>query len=426
MSKLFAAIGRRRLAFGVVLVAIAGGVAVAALATRHGPSRTTASVALRPPAQPAAPARTAPSHGATGHRLRQHPAAKLKHPPSRAKPHPKRSNPGAGAADARPRAIPASAMRPVAVPAPRIIRVAYFVSPSGSDRNPGTSPERPWRTVARVNRAHLAPGDGVLFEGGQRFSDQPLKPDASGARGAQIVFASYGSGQAAITGGVYFIDRGGLTFYNLSIGPQAGLQGGDEAGHTADNIVVQHCTISLSADNPAVGINANGDDWTIVDNDVAEIGNSGMLLNGDTFLISGNTIERTGLDPGIGYAKHGIYLKVAHAVVVANTISGFSSDGVSARYRDSRITGNRISGGAIGIAWFQYDPDAGTSHWADNEITGTSDAGIYVSPSDQGGDTRESFVITGNNISSDAASPRWLALNLQPTSGTYRVAGNWR
>ena len=49
-----------------------------------------------------------------------------------------------------------------------------------------------------------------------------------------------------------------------------------------------------------------------------------------------------------------------------------------------------------------------------------------MSPSDQGGATRESFVITGNNISSDAASPRWLALNLQPTSGTYRVAGNWR
>ena len=237
------------------------------------------------------------------------------------------------------------------------------------------------------------------------------------------MFASYGSGQAAITGGVYFIDRGGLTFYNLSIGPQAGLQGGDEAGHTADNIVVQHCTISLSADNPAVGINANGDDWTIVDNDVAEIGNSGMLLNGDTFLISGNTIERTGLDPGINYAKHGIYLKVAHAVVVANTISGFSSDGVSARFRDGRITGNRISGGAIGIAWFQYDPDAGTSRWADNEISGTSDAGIYVSPSDQGGDTRENFVITHNSISSDAAS-RWLALNLQTTSGTYRVGGN--
>ena len=424
MRKLFAAIGRRRLAFALVLVALAGGVAAAVLATRHASSQTTASVALRPPARPAAPTRSAPAHGGSEHRLHKRPAAKLKRAAPAHKAHPKRSKPAAHAASDRPRAIPASAMRPISVPPPRITRVAYFVAPDGSDRNSGTSPERPWRTVARVNRAHLVPGDGVLFAGGQRFSDQPLKPAASGVRGAQIVFASYGSGQAAITQGVYFIDRGGLTFYNLAIGPDAGLQGGDESGHTADNIVVQHCTIRLSADNPAVGINANGDDWTIVDNDVAEIGNSGMLLSGDTFLISGNTIERTGLDPGIDYAKHGIYLKVSHAIVVANTISDFSSDGVSARFRDSRITGNRISDGAIGIAWFQYDPDAGTSRWADNEISGTSDAGIYVSPSDQGGATRESFVITHNNISSDAASPRWLALNLQPTSGTYHVGGN--
>ena len=175
MRKLFAAIGRRRLAFAAVLVAIAGGIAAAALAIHHGPSRTTTSVALRPPAQPATPARTAPSHGAAGHRLRQHPAAKLKHPQPAPKPHPKRasrSRPAARAAGAQhPRAIPASAMRPIQVPAPQIAHVAYFVSPSGSDRNPGTSPQRPWRTVARVNRAHLVPGDGVLFQGGQRFSD---------------------------------------------------------------------------------------------------------------------------------------------------------------------------------------------------------------------------------------------------------------
>jgi hypothetical protein len=407
----------------VVLVALAGAIAATAIALRERHSRPTASVALRPPAQPAAPARTPAARGGRGHRLREHPAARLRHPPA-AKPRLKRSKQAAHAAGAHPRARPAREMRPIPVPPPRITHVAYFVSPTGSDRNSGTSPQRPWRTIARVNRAHLVPGDGVLFEGGRQFTDQPLKPSASGGRGAPVVFASYGPVQAAITRGVYFIDRGGLTFYNLAIGPDAGLQGGDGAGHTADNITVQHCTIALRANNPAVGINATGSYWTIADNTIRDIGNSGMLLTGDSFLISGNTIQRTGLDAGIAYAKHGIYLKVSHATVVANAISDFSSDGVSARYRDARIAGNRISDGAIGIAWFQYDPDAGTSRWADNEISGTSDAGIYVSPSDQGGATRESFVITGNDISSDAASPRWLALNLQPTSGSYRVAGN--
>ena len=82
MRKLFAAIGRRRLAFAAALVAIAGGIAAAALATHHGPSRTTASVALRPPAQPAAPARTAPSHDAARHPLRQRPATNSEAPPA--------------------------------------------------------------------------------------------------------------------------------------------------------------------------------------------------------------------------------------------------------------------------------------------------------------------------------------------------------
>ena len=48
----------------------------------------------------------------------------------------------------------------------------YYVSPSGSDTNAGTV-AAPWKTVARVNRASLSPGDTVLFQGGAAFSDPP-------------------------------------------------------------------------------------------------------------------------------------------------------------------------------------------------------------------------------------------------------------
>ena len=89
-----------------------------------------------------------------------------------------------------------------------------------------------------------------------------------------------------------------LTFDNLSLGPEAGLQGGNDGGRRADHIRVQRCTISLTAGNPAPGINATGDDWTIAGNTVANIGNSGMLLTGDSYTILGNTIDRTG--PGRG------------------------------------------------------------------------------------------------------------------------------
>ena len=46
----------------------------------------------------------------------------------------------------------------------------YFVASDGSDANPGTSADRPWATLARVNSARFAPGDAVVFRGGDTFT----------------------------------------------------------------------------------------------------------------------------------------------------------------------------------------------------------------------------------------------------------------
>ncbi len=304
--------------------------------------------------------------------------------------------------------------------APAISGTTYYVSPSGSDSSSGTSPADAWRTVDRVNRAPLNPGDGVLFEGGRRFSDDALMPHVSGTSAAPIVFGSYGSGQATITQGVWFVDQDHLVFDNLALGPESGLQGGDGSGHTADHIVVERCTISLSASNPAVGIYSNGNDWTIDDNTVENIGNSGMLLNGSRYTISGNTITNTGLDSAIGYGRHGIYLKASNATVTKNAITFFQADGISARYRDSTISRNQISHGSIGIGFFQYDTVPGTSHWTNNTITSTTDAGVFVcGAAESCAQPIESFVIRGNTIRSSGQR-----LNIQPTRGFLTVARN--
>jgi hypothetical protein len=276
-----------------------------------------------------------------------------------------------------------------------------------------------------VNNANLRAGDGVLFQGGQRFTDDELMPAQSGTTSAHIVYGSYGSGQATITQGVWFVNLNSLTFDNLSLGPVNGFQGGNTSGKTANDIVVQRSTIGLSASNPAVGINATGNNWTIAGNTVDNIGNSGMLVQGGNYTISGNTIDHTGLDSALDFGKHGIYLKATNATVSNNEISHFSSDGVSARYRDSTISGNVISNGAIGIGFFQYDATAATSHWTNNDITGTTAAGIYVSKSDQGGSTRESFVISGNTLDKAThAESGWAKMNLQATSGIYSLSSN--
>jgi len=77
----------------------------------------------------------------------------------------------------------------------------YFVSPSGSDSNPGTRDE-PWMSIEKVNTVDLDPGDTVFFQGNQVFSGT-LKLDTLDAGNADtnIVITSYGEGKAKINGG---------------------------------------------------------------------------------------------------------------------------------------------------------------------------------------------------------------------------------
>jgi hypothetical protein len=69
----------------------------------------------------------------------------------------------------------------------------YHVSPSGNDANDGRSPERAWRTVARVNAATFQPGDQILFARGGEWRES-LRASSSGAPGKPIVYAAFGSG----------------------------------------------------------------------------------------------------------------------------------------------------------------------------------------------------------------------------------------
>lgn len=314
-------------------------------------------------------------------------------------------------------------LRPGSVPARSRRPVTYYVSPSGSDSNSGTSPSQAWQTVSRVNSASLAPGDGVLFQGGSTFSDNTLMPQDSGNPNAPIVYGSYGSGQAKITQGVWFPTQDYLTFDDLSLGTQGGLQGGSNTGTTASHITVQDCTITLSAQNDRVGIYSNGNDWTIADNTIQNIGNSGMLLNGDTYNITGNAINNIGLDPAISYGKHGIYLMASNATITQNRITNFQTSGISPRFRNSTITDNYISGGQIGIAFYPYDTIAGTSDWTNNTIANTTTASIYVNGGSGGlHPTQENFVIDNNVLQPSSG----ITLSLEHTTGTYVLQADSR
>jgi hypothetical protein len=315
----------------------------------------------------------------------------------------------------------------------------FYVSTDGRDRYQGTDPGHPWRTIRRVNRAVLRPGDTVLFRGGETFTDDTLMPGGgvmvSGTAGSPVTFASYGSGRATLTKGIWLgtnpdHPRGPkyLTFKNLALGPQQGFQGtGDQIALVGLQISDVVRPYSLSE----TGIRTEGSHWLIAGNQIDGTGDSGMLLGfnanapgdpagGEGYVVDGNVIRRTGLDPA-RKGTHGIYLKVTDATISHNSITDFRDDGISVRYHGAQIRDNYIAHGSIGIAWFQYDTTPGTSSFADNTIVDTRSAAIFVcGVIDSCARPIEHFVIRGNRV----IDPHGALLNLQRDAARYVVGGN--
>jgi len=79
----------------------------------------------------------------------------------------------------------------------------YYVDPvQGNDESSGSSPGTAWKSIERVNRQKLNPGDSVLFSGGESF-DGTLLFDSldSGTKDAPVAVSSYGNGRAVVNGG---------------------------------------------------------------------------------------------------------------------------------------------------------------------------------------------------------------------------------
>lgn len=71
----------------------------------------------------------------------------------------------------------------------------YYVSSSkGDDSNDGTSESKPFKTLEKINKLTLKPGDQVLLEKGSVFNDQYLHLKGSGSAEAPIKVSTYGEG----------------------------------------------------------------------------------------------------------------------------------------------------------------------------------------------------------------------------------------
>jgi hypothetical protein len=271
----------------------------------------------------------------------------------------------------------------------------FYVSPHGRDWWRGSSPARPWKTISRVDKAALRPGDRVLFRGGATFGDTRLYLTRSGTRGRLILYGAYGGGAPTFTRGVFMSNVSWVGLVGLRI---AGCSQGIASSSSGS---VRHAMIiANSIESVGIGINSpNPRDtgWLVAANTVVHTGDSGLILQGSRFDVKGNNILDTGTNSKIPYGKHGIYAKGPRLTLVNNFISGFSDEGISTRYEDALIKGNSIHDGRGGIGYYRDDPGTGHTLIINNRIWNV-DYGIYISASGPMGPTREHFVISGNSI----------------------------
>ena len=78
----------------------------------------------------------------------------------------------------------------------------YVSSQTGNDASSGLSPDVPWQSITRVNRAKFQPGDHILLHSGDLWREQ-LRPPSSGTQERPIVFSSYGPGERPILEGMH-------------------------------------------------------------------------------------------------------------------------------------------------------------------------------------------------------------------------------
>lgn len=109
----------------------------------------------------------------------------------------------------------------------------YYVSSTGNDANPGTSPGHAWKTIDRVNQGNYPAGSKILLEGGKQFPGSLLfTPDnLKGSAQSPVTLGSYGNGRATIAtpagqAGVLAANVAGLSIHNINFQGANAASGG--------------------------------------------------------------------------------------------------------------------------------------------------------------------------------------------------------
>ncbi len=298
----------------------------------------------------------------------------------------------------------------------------YYVSPAGSDSAGGRSPSTAWRSLSRVNRASLHPGDRVRLRGGSTFpAGGGLKVTASGTGAEPIVVQSYGTGTARISGSsdscvvvsgswvrVRELAVTGCTWAGVDVRGDHVDVGRVDAGGSWAGVQVERGASYTTVKNSYIHDNVRATPHTSGSND--DSGAWGVLVNGDHTTINDNTIRRHDI-ASRDYGRDGAAVEVfaaQHTVIEDNLGTGnqtFTEVGgepgsletAGLVVRDNRVTNTATrtffttvhAGDAFGTAsGVELDDNS-------VRLTGASSVGVFCGPRC----TPKVLHVSGNTIS---------------------------
>lgn len=236
----------------------------------------------------------------------------------------------------------------LAVPSSTLAASFYVDADMGDDGGQG-SRRRPWRTVARVNRAALPPGSTVHFRAGLSYGDDLVVP-SSGTAQSPVGYTRYGKGAKPRLAGV---DATGTSHVRIS-GLSLSSPGTVVVLAGASHVTVEGCDIAGTSRvwAPAVVLQNGAHHNRILDNRITqERGDTDAVNlrgNADYNLIEGNRITVAGVHCALALEGHTGRGSADFNIVRNNVIVGKRGGGsliaLQANSNHNLVEGNVLAG----------------------------------------------------------------------------------
>ncbi len=253
--------------------------------------------------------------------------------------------------------------------APLITGVAYHVdSEGGNDDADGRSEKSAWKTLARVNRAALSPGDAVLLRCGSMWREQ-LTLSSGGLPGRPITYGAYGEGDRPVVNGSDLIESWAPLGENIwtatvNLPPEVvyfrGERGMRRPSIAEVNAENRWCWISnalyVYSVEPPSGVEIPGRSYCIMsgwkhdvnwivlrDLECRQPDRYGIFNNygGDDWLIENVVVHHIG---GVEYDRAGIMVQGNRTIVRNSTVYQSAANGIDVY---SNSSGNLCSGAVV-------------------------------------------------------------------------------